>query len=137
MHAIGRPYQEVTVRPILLILSLLFLLTLAAEARGRVYLNNGEEMDALSVWQEGEIVYVLKNRDILLQFDKDEVDLTRTHPRHVRPKHHSTPVQPDNSSELPSWERPNQESDSSAQPSTKEEPSPPTQETPAAAKQQP
>lgn len=57
----------------------LFFLALPAAARP-VYMKNGEVIDALGARKAGSTVVVTVNRDIVLQFRAEEVDLKKTFP---------------------------------------------------------
>jgi hypothetical protein len=60
-------------------LAVLLVLALAVSASaGTVYLKDGEEIDARSAWKKGNTVFVLVNRDILLTFPADEVNVSRS-----------------------------------------------------------
>lgn len=70
---------------IVLSLVLLAMFSSLASAAVTVFMKNGETIEARRAWREGETVYILVNRDILLDFPKNEVDLRKTrvknHPR--------------------------------------------------------
>lgn len=65
-------------KTICLSLMLLMLFCSAASAKTTVFFKNGEALDAKSVWREGDTVFVLVNRDILVDFPKTEVNLKKT-----------------------------------------------------------
>jgi hypothetical protein len=51
----------------------------------KVYFNDDSVIDAESFWRRGDQVIVKRNRDVVLEFDKNEVDLKRTFaPANVR-----------------------------------------------------
>ena len=54
----------------------------------QVYLKDGSIIDAQSAWRQGGKVYVKVNRDIVADFNQNEIDLRRTFPksaaRHVK-----------------------------------------------------
>jgi len=58
---------------------MLVMLGFAVSASARtVYLENGEEIDAQRVWKKRDTIYVLVNRDILLTFAVQEVDVKKS-----------------------------------------------------------
>lgn len=69
-------------RKICVALLLAALTALAGAAWGatpkNVYLKDGGRIEAQSVWRKGETVYVLVNRDTLVELSQNEVDLKRT-----------------------------------------------------------
>lgn len=76
------------------VLILFMWLTVVGVCLGReVYLKDGSIIDSQSVWQQGDKVLVKVNRDIVADFNSNEVDLRRTFPktgsssRHVQRKH--------------------------------------------------
>jgi hypothetical protein len=79
-----------TVIALLMMLALMFVFSQPASAK-TVYLKNGDEIDCLKVWKEGGKINVLVNRDTLIDFTKDEVDLNKTFghkPLKKKVKHH-------------------------------------------------
>lgn len=56
---------------------LLTLCCSAAQARP-VYLQDGGKIEVQKVWQEGDRIYLLINRDSLIYYGIDEIDLQRT-----------------------------------------------------------
>lgn len=54
----------------------------------QVYLKDGGIIDAQSAWQQGNKVFVKVNRDIVADFNPDEVDLRRTFPKTVSSPRH-------------------------------------------------
>ncbi len=73
---------------VILSLSLCLLLAATGHARElkKVYLKGDGIIECQKVWQEGNKVKVLVNRDTFLEFSKDEVDLKRTFKPHKRVK---------------------------------------------------
>jgi hypothetical protein len=69
-------------RKIFIGLLLAMLLALAGTAWGgtpkNVYLKDGGRIEAESFWRKGDIVYVLVNRDTLVELPQGEVDLKKT-----------------------------------------------------------
>lgn len=63
-----------------ILILILLAISLATSAYAKtVCLKNGDEITAASTWQRGQMVYVLVNRDTLLEIPAGEVDLKRTH----------------------------------------------------------
>jgi hypothetical protein len=61
--------------PLTLLISLLFS---ASAIAGQVYLTDGAIVEAQKVWQSKGKIHVLVNRDVLLSFTQEEVDIKRT-----------------------------------------------------------
>jgi hypothetical protein len=59
-----------------------------------VYLKDGAILDCQSFWRKGDQVIVMVNRDIMLRFSKDEVNLKKTFAKRAghRAKKHAKPV---------------------------------------------
>lgn len=79
-----------TVFAVLMTLALMFVFSHPSSAR-TVYLKNGDEIDCRNVWMEKGKVNVLINRDTLIDFTRDEVDLNKTFghkPLKKKVKHH-------------------------------------------------
>ncbi|PKN11585.1 MAG: hypothetical protein CVU69_11945 [Deltaproteobacteria bacterium HGW-Deltaproteobacteria-4] len=63
----------------LLLLALLLNATLATGALARsVYLADGGKIEAQKVWQEEGRIYLLLNRDSLIYFSPEEVNMQKT-----------------------------------------------------------
>lgn len=54
----------------------------------QVYLKDGGIIDSQSAWRKGDKVFVKVNRDIVAEFNQNEIDLRRTFP-HAGPSHHA------------------------------------------------
>lgn len=90
------------------VLILFMWLMLAGVCLGRqVYLKDGSIIDSQSAWQQGDKVFVKVNRDIVADFNSNEIDLRRTFPksgsssRHVPRKVAAAPVTKADKSVLP------------------------------------
>lgn len=76
------------------VIALWFLSTLPSAVHARsVYLKDGGIVDCESFWRKGHQVIVKVNRDVVIEFGSDEVDLKKTvwgkrhkASRHIRPK---------------------------------------------------
>ena len=66
----------------LLLLALLLNATLATGVLARsVYLADGGKIEAQKVWQEDGRIYLLLNRDSLIFFSPEEINLQKTLPK--------------------------------------------------------
>lgn len=54
----------------------------------QVYLRDGDIIECESFWQRDGQVVVKINRDTMLDFEKDEIDLQRTFPKTMKRSHH-------------------------------------------------
>jgi len=54
----------------------------------QVYLKDGSIIDSQSAWRSGNKVFVKVNRDIVADFNLNEIDLRRTFPKSTSPARH-------------------------------------------------
>lgn len=72
--------MKVLVRHTVLILFVWLMLAGACLGK-QVYLKDGGIIDAQSAWRQGNKVFVKVNRDIVADFNLNEIDLRRTFPK--------------------------------------------------------
>lgn len=68
-------------RPLLgiIVVAVWFLIALTSAARAEsVYLRDGGIIECESFWRKGDLLVVKVNRDVVVEFGSDEVDLKKT-----------------------------------------------------------